>query len=144
MLPLRVLTHQKKRRVLCMLFFEVLLFTTLAVSVNSKTSKKSMQKTATFLVCQGLDTPNAAATFLSCFSLKFYRLPMTRCENGTIRHAFHSSLTVYRHEKTRRLLVFQDLKGLDTPKKTSRFFFACFSFKFYRIRRSGVSRPLGS
>ena len=39
-----------------MLFFEVLPFTTLAVSVNSKTSKKSMHKSAAFfffLVCLG-------------------------------------------------------------------------------------------
>ena len=34
----------KNRRVFCMLFFEVLLFTTLAVSVNGKNSKKSVQK----------------------------------------------------------------------------------------------------
>ena len=41
---LRVLTHQKPLCRFCMLFFEVLPFTTLAVSVNGKTSKKSVQK----------------------------------------------------------------------------------------------------
>ena len=44
MLSVRVLTHQKTRRRFCMLFFEVLPLTTLAVSVNGKTSKKSVQK----------------------------------------------------------------------------------------------------
>ena len=58
---------------------------------------------------QGLDTPNTTASFLSCFCLKFYRLPTTRCENDTICHAFLSSFTVYRHEKTRRFLVCQVL-----------------------------------
>ena len=56
-LRIRVLTHQKKKKkkkktprfffcfFFCMLFFEVLPFSVkLAVSVNSKTSKKSMQK----------------------------------------------------------------------------------------------------
>ena len=43
------LDNQKKRRVFCMLFFEVLPFTTLAVSANSKTSKKSVQKDAASL-----------------------------------------------------------------------------------------------
>ena len=41
---IRVLTHQKAPRCFCMLFFEVLPFTTLASSVNGKTSKKSAQK----------------------------------------------------------------------------------------------------
>ena len=45
---IRVLTHQKNAAFFCMLFFEVLPFTTLAVSVNSKTSKKSVQKTRRF------------------------------------------------------------------------------------------------
>ena len=40
----RVLTHLKPPRRFCMLFFEVLPFMTLAVSVNGKTSKKSVQK----------------------------------------------------------------------------------------------------
>ena len=35
-----------------MLSFEVLLFTDTASVVNGKTSKKSMQKTRRFLVCQ--------------------------------------------------------------------------------------------
>ena len=43
-LTIRVLTHQKQPRRFCMLFFEVLPFTTLAVSVNGKTSEKSVQK----------------------------------------------------------------------------------------------------
>ena len=41
---LRVLTHQKPPRRFCMIFFEVLPLTTLASSVNGKTSKKSVQK----------------------------------------------------------------------------------------------------
>ena len=40
----RVLTHQTLPRRFCMLFFDVLPFTTLAVSVNGKTSKESVQK----------------------------------------------------------------------------------------------------
>ena len=52
-----------------------------------------------------LDTPKTVALFLSCFCSKFYRLPTTRCENDTIRHVFLSSFTVYRHEKTRWLLI---------------------------------------
>ena len=39
-----VLTHQKPPHHFYMLFFDVLPFTTLAVSVNGKTSKKSVQK----------------------------------------------------------------------------------------------------
>ena len=55
----------KKRRVLCMLFFEVLPFKTLAVSVNSKTSKKSMHnKTRRFF---GVSRPKTAAAFLHAF-----------------------------------------------------------------------------
>ena len=51
----RVLTHQKPPRRFCMLFVDVLPFTTLASSVNGKTSKKSMQKRrGGFLVWQGL------------------------------------------------------------------------------------------
>ena len=46
--PFRVLTRQKNAAFFCMLFFEVLPYTTLAVSVNGKTSKKSVQKNATF------------------------------------------------------------------------------------------------
>ena len=46
-----------------------------------------------------LDTQKTVGLFLSCFCLKFYRLPTTRCENDTIRHVFLSSFTVYRHEK---------------------------------------------
>ena len=42
----RVLTHQKPPRRFCMLFFEVLPLTTLAVSVNGKTSNKSVLKDA--------------------------------------------------------------------------------------------------
>ena len=41
---LRVLTHQKPPHHFCMLFFDVLQFMTLAVSVKGKTSKKSVQK----------------------------------------------------------------------------------------------------
>ena len=41
---LKALTHQKPPRRFCMLFFEVLPFTTLAWSVNGKTSKKSVPK----------------------------------------------------------------------------------------------------
>ena len=41
---IRVLTHQKPPRRFCMLFFEVLPLTTLASSVNGKTSKKSVPK----------------------------------------------------------------------------------------------------
>ena len=37
-------TPKEKRRVFCMLFFEVLPYTTLAVSVNGTTSKKGMPK----------------------------------------------------------------------------------------------------
>ena len=45
--------HTKKRRVVCMLFFEVLLFSDTASVVYGKTSKKSMQKKrGVFLVCQ--------------------------------------------------------------------------------------------
>ena len=40
----KVLTHLKPPRRICMIFFDVLPFTTLASSVNSKTSKKSMEK----------------------------------------------------------------------------------------------------
>ena len=39
-----VLTHQKPLRRFCMLFFDVLPFTTHAVSVSGKTSKKNVQK----------------------------------------------------------------------------------------------------
>ena len=42
--PIKVLTHLKPPRCFGMLFFDVLPFTTLASSVNSKTSKKSVQK----------------------------------------------------------------------------------------------------
>ena len=48
---LRVLTHQKPPRRCCMLFFDVLPFTTLAVSVNGKTSKKSVQKRRVGVCC---------------------------------------------------------------------------------------------
>ena len=41
---LKVLTHLKPPRRFCMLFFDVLPFTDDASVVNSKTSKKSMQK----------------------------------------------------------------------------------------------------
>ena len=89
------------------------------------------------------------------------RLPTTRCENDTICHAFLSSFTVYRHEKKR------DVFGVSRPlrprhTKNRHVVFACFSLKFYRLRRSrrrltvkyqrkackndaavlGVSRPL--
>ena len=40
----KALTHQKPPRRFCMLFFEVLPFTTLASSVNGKTSNKSVPK----------------------------------------------------------------------------------------------------
>ena len=43
-LMVKVLTHLKPPRRFSMLFFNVLSFTTLASSVNGKTSKKSMQK----------------------------------------------------------------------------------------------------
>ena len=57
----------------CMLFFEVLPYTTLAPSVNGKTSKKSVQKRDVFWcvyalkVFKGLDTPKTAASFLHDF-----------------------------------------------------------------------------
>ena len=47
--------------------------------------------------------------FLPCFCLKFYHLPATRCENDAIRNACLSSLTVYRHEKTRRFCCVKTL-----------------------------------
>ena len=63
-----------------MLFFEVLPFTTLAVSVNSKTSQKSMQKKrGVFLVClgpKGIDTPKKTPRFFFCM-LFFEVLPFT-------------------------------------------------------------------
>ena len=43
-LGLKVLTHLKPPRRFSMLFFHVLPFTTLASSVNRKTSKKSVKK----------------------------------------------------------------------------------------------------
>ena len=65
-------TPKKRRVFFCMLFFEVLPYTTLASSVNGKTSKKSVQKKTRrfFLVClglKGLDTPKTAASFLHAF-----------------------------------------------------------------------------
>ena len=128
-LGLRVLTHQKPPRRFCMLFFDVLPFTTLAVSVNGKTSKKSVQKRrgGVWCVFKGLDTPNTAASFLSCFCLKFYRLPTTCCENDTICHAFLSSFTTlavnYEHMTSSQIMQTQ-------PRRF------CFSLKFYRLRRS--------
>ena len=63
-----VKTLTKNAAFFCRLFFDVLPFTTLAVSVNSKTSKKSMQKNAAlFGVSKGLDTPKNAASFLHAF-----------------------------------------------------------------------------
>ena len=54
---LKALTHQKPPRRFVMFFFEALPFTTLASSVNGKTSKKSV-----------LDTPNTAASFWHAFA----------------------------------------------------------------------------
>ena len=73
---------------------------------------------------KGLDTPKTVALFLSCFCLKFYRLPTTRCENDKIRHAFLSSFTIYRHKKNGTVLVCQDPEGLDTPKIAASFLHA--------------------
>ena len=69
---LRVLTHQKNAAFFffffCMLFFEVLPFTTLAVSVNSKTSNKSMQKYAAFFF--GVSRPSYSNTCMICSHVK--------------------------------------------------------------------------
>ena len=81
------------------------------------------EKARRFLVCQD---PKTVALFLSCFYLKFYCLPTMCCENDSIRHAFLSSFTVYRHEKARRFLVCQD-------PKTVALFLSCFYLKFYRL-----------
>ena len=111
-------------------------FTTLASSVNSKTSKKSMQKRRGGFWC--LDTPQAVALFLSCFCSKFYSLPTTRCENDTICHTFLSSFTVYRPKKNATVLgVSRPLRPRHT-KKTPRFF-ARFSLKFCRLPTTRAS-----
>ena len=85
-------------------------------------------------MCQdpkGLDTPNTAASFLSCFCLKFYRLPTMRCENDTICHAFLTSFTVYRHEKNATVF------GVSRPLhiKTRRVFLCRYTVKLERKAR---------
>ena len=94
----------------------------------------------TRLVCR-LDTPKTVALFLSCFCLKFYRLPTTCCENDTIRHAFLSSFTVYRQKKqqqnktkkkkTRR---FQVCLGLNMIQKGN--VILCKMFRWTHFRRT--------
>ena len=50
---------------------------------------------------RAFDRPKTVALLLSCFCLKFYRLPTTRCENGL---KILSSFTVNRHEKNATVL----------------------------------------
>ena len=74
----KVLTHLKPPRRFSMLCFDVLSFTTLASSVNSKTSKKSVQKTTRrCLVClclKGLYTPKNLHAFFFFEELPFTTL----------------------------------------------------------------------
>ena len=56
-----------------------------------------------------LDPPKNRGVVFVMLLFGFLPFTTTRCENDTIRHVYLSSFTVYRHVKTRRFLVCQDL-----------------------------------
>ena len=67
---IRVLTHQKNAAFFCMLFIEVLPFTTLAVSVNSKTSKACQNDAALF----GVSRPSCCKRYTMLIQSHKFRL----------------------------------------------------------------------
>ena len=86
------------------------------------------------LCSKGLDTSETVELDFVFFCRSTVKL---KKDDGLCR--FHSASSVNGNTsnksmtKTRRCLVCQDLKGIDTPKNAT--FFACFSLKFYLLRR---------